>query len=43
MPVVDYDEEMHKWNKVLNSLNCITAPVFCVFAADGKNNRFEES
>ncbi|XP_064651702.1 mitochondrial sodium/calcium exchanger protein-like [Lineus longissimus] len=34
MPVVDFDEDMHNWNKVLNSLNCIVAPLFCVFAAN---------
>lgn len=32
IPVVDYDEEDHNWNKWLNVLHCITMPVFGVLA-----------
>ncbi|CAH3045249.1 unnamed protein product [Pocillopora meandrina] len=32
IPVVDYDEEEHNWNKWLNVLHCLTMPVFGVVA-----------
>ncbi|XP_070572228.1 mitochondrial sodium/calcium exchanger protein-like isoform X2 [Ptychodera flava] len=31
IPVVDYDEENHNWNRLLNTLHVITGPVFCIF------------
>ncbi|PIK50893.1 putative sodium/potassium/calcium exchanger 6, mitochondrial-like, partial [Apostichopus japonicus] len=30
IPVVDYAEEKHNWNRLLNTFHCISAPVFCV-------------
>ena len=30
VPVVDYDEDDHKWNKWLNCLHCLTAPLSMV-------------
>ena len=30
VPVVDYDEEDHKWNKWLNCLHCLLAPLTMV-------------
>ena len=30
VPVVDYDEEDHKWNKWLNCLHCLMAPLTMV-------------
>ncbi|KAK3592204.1 hypothetical protein CHS0354_034308 [Potamilus streckersoni] len=32
IPVVDYEEENHNWNRYLNALQCFTGPVFCIFA-----------
>lgn len=34
IPVVDYDEEEHNWNKWLNVLHCLTMPVFGVVATN---------
>jgi len=37
IPVVDYGEEDHNWNKWLNVLHCITMPVFGVMATKAGN------
>ena len=37
IPVVDYDEEEHNWNKWLNVLHCLTMPVFGVVATNSKD------
>ncbi|XP_077995463.1 mitochondrial sodium/calcium exchanger protein-like [Glandiceps talaboti] len=31
VPVVDYDEDKHQWNRILNSLHIITGSLFSVF------------
>ncbi|PIK44623.1 putative sodium/potassium/calcium exchanger 6, mitochondrial-like [Apostichopus japonicus] len=33
IPVVDYAEEKHNWNRLLNT-SCISAPVFCVMMVE---------
>ncbi|XP_072047899.1 mitochondrial sodium/calcium exchanger protein-like [Amphiura filiformis] len=30
VPIVDYDEDRHGWNQLLNVLQCITGPMFCL-------------
>jgi sodium/potassium/calcium exchanger 6 len=32
IPLVDYEAENHNWNKFLNIINCLTGPLFTVFA-----------
>lgn len=32
VPLVDYDATNHNWNKVTTIVNCLTAPLFMVFA-----------
>ena len=44
VPIVDYDEEDHKWNKWLNCLHCLTAPLTMVLliqveSGPGENRR----
>lgn len=34
-PVVDYDEELHKWNRYLNSLQLTTGLLFASLATKG--------
>jgi hypothetical protein len=37
VPVVDDEEEDNKgWNRHLQSLQCFTGPVFCIFATNSK-------
>jgi sodium/potassium/calcium exchanger 6 len=38
IPLVDYEAENHNWNKFLNMMNCLTGPLFIVFAIKGKKN-----
>eukprot|EP00057_Strongylocentrotus_purpuratus_P024238 XP_011678712.1 PREDICTED: sodium/potassium/calcium exchanger 6, mitochondrial-like [Strongylocentrotus purpuratus] len=35
VPVVDYNEPKHNWNRLLNTLNLFLAPVFCAFVTKG--------
>ncbi|XP_041456331.1 mitochondrial sodium/calcium exchanger protein-like isoform X2 [Lytechinus variegatus] len=35
VPVVDYNEPKHNWNRLLNTLNLLLAPVFCAFVTKG--------
>jgi len=37
IPVVNYDQEDHNWNKWLNVLHCVTMPVFGAIATKGGN------
>lgn len=37
VPVVDYQRVNNNWCKILNTIHCITAPVFIVFASDEGN------
>lgn len=30
VPVVDYSEDKHNWNRILNSLHLLTSPLYCV-------------
>ena len=41
IPLVDYEAENHNWNKFLNIINCLTGPLFTVFAIKGKSVTFE--
>ena len=36
VPIVDYDEDKHGWNKLLNVLQVITGPMFCLAVTKGK-------
>ncbi|XP_077995406.1 mitochondrial sodium/calcium exchanger protein-like [Glandiceps talaboti] len=31
-PLVDYNKDRNNWNRLLNSLHFLTAPIFCIFA-----------
>ncbi|XP_063967742.1 mitochondrial sodium/calcium exchanger protein-like isoform X3 [Lytechinus pictus] len=35
VPVVDYNEPKHNWNRLLNTLNLLLAPVLCAFVTKG--------
>jgi len=41
IPVVNYDQEDHNWNKWLNVLHCVTMPVFGAIATKGLSMLFK--
>ena len=41
IPLVDYEAENHNWNKFLNVINCLTGPLFIVFAIKGLKKKFQ--